>query len=696
VILTSEPATPARPARPAVDPRRGVPAWLLFAALAGAVVALSLVNLAQGTSGIGAGDLRQLLTGDADQLTRDVFWGSRLPRLVAGFVVGAAVGVSGALLQSVTRNPLVSPDTLAVNAGSWFAVGLVSVFGWSFPVLATGAVAFLGGLASAGLVLLLSGGTSGPARLVLAGSALALALGSLTRLLIILFEEETRTLFFWGSGSLVQVNLDAPVRVGVVVIVVLGIAFALSRSLDVLSLGPDAAASLGLHVGRVRLVTLLVAVLLSSLALTVAGPMGFIGLCAPVLARQCRRFTAGAHRHRMMLPLAGVIGVTVVLAADVVVRLVPTEEFGTGIPTGVATTIVGAIALVAVARGITHAESFSAAPTAHPRRISADRRTVVALIVLATLLLGSLLLGLLAGDGWLLTGDLVNWATGQAGPYVHFTMDERVPRLLAATLAGGALALAGCGTQAVCRNPLAEPGLLGVTAGAGVGAVSTIALIDSPELWQVNVGAVVGALLTFSLVYAASWRGGLDSIRMILVGVGVAAGAEALIAALIILTSPWDIQFAMTWLSGSTYGRTLEQVWPVAILLVIGLPLMLRHRGDLDVMALDDDVPRVLGVRLERVRTVVLVLAALLTATSAAAVGIVAFVGLVAPHAARALVGGRHVRAIPVAVLLGMVLVGLADTLGRSVIAPEQVPAGVVTALVGAPYFVWLLWRTRG
>lgn len=696
MILTSEPATPARPARPAVDPRRGVPAWLLFAALAGAVVALSLVNLAQGTSGIGAGDLRQLLTGDADQLTRDVFWGSRLPRLVAGFVVGAAVGVSGALLQSVTRNPLVSPDTLAVNAGSWFAVGLVSVFGWSFPVLATGAVAFLGGLASAGLVLLLSGGTSGPARLVLAGSALALALGSLTRLLIILFEEETRTLFFWGSGSLVQVNLDAPVRVGVVVIVVLGIAFALSRSLDVLSLGPDAAASLGLHVGRVRLVTLLVAVLLSSLALTVAGPMGFIGLCAPVLARQCRRFTAGAHRHRMMLPLAGVIGVTVVLAADVVVRLVPTEEFGTGIPTGVATTIVGAIALVAVARGITHAESFSAAPTAHPRRISADRRTVVALIVLATLLLGSLLLGLLAGDGWLLTGDLVNWATGQAGPYVHFTMDERVPRLLAATLAGGALALAGCGTQAVCRNPLAEPGLLGVTAGAGVGAVSTIALIDSPELWQVNVGAVVGALLTFSLVYAASWRGGLDSIRMILVGVGVAAGAEALIAALIILTSPWDIQFAMTWLSGSTYGRTLEQVWPVAILLVIGLPLMLRHRGDLDVMALDDDVPRVLGVRLERVRTVVLVLAALLTATSAAAVGIVAFVGLVAPHAARALVGGRHVRAIPVAVLLGMVLVGLADTLGRSVIAPEQVPAGVVTALVGAPYFVWLLWRTRG
>ena len=288
-----------------------------------------------------------------------------------------------------------------------------------------------------------------------------------------------------------------------------------------------------------------------------------------------------------------------------------------------------------------------------------------------------------------------NKTTATTAPRKHFTMDERVPRLLAATLAGGALALAGCGTQAVCRNPLAEPGLLGVTAGAGVGAVSVIAVVGNPSLWQVNLGAVAGALLTFAVVYAVSWRGGLNSIRMILVGVGVAAAAEALIAALIIITSPWDLQFAMTWLSGSTYGRTLEQVWPVALLLVVGLPLMLRHRADLDVMALDDDVPRVLGVRLERVRTVVLVLAAVLTATSAAAIGIVAFVGLVAPHAARALVGGRHVRAIPVAVLLGMVLVGLADTLGRSVIAPAQVPAGVVTALIGAPYFVWLLWRTR-
>jgi iron complex transport system permease protein len=136
-------------------------------------------------------------------------------------------------------------------------------------------------------------------------------------------------------------------------------------------------------------------------------------------------------------------------------------------------------------------------------------------------------------------------------------------------------------------------------------------------------------------------------------------------------------------------------VIPLAIVLAIALPFVLVHRHDLDILAMDEDTPRLVGIRLERTRLLLLVAAAVLAALSVVAVGVVGFVGLVAPHAARALVGARHSRVIPVAVLLGAVLVGVADVLGRTVIAPAQLPAGLVVALVGAPYFVWLLWRSR-
>ncbi|HEY9564807.1 MAG TPA: iron chelate uptake ABC transporter family permease subunit, partial [Nocardioides sp.] len=253
----------------------------------------------------------------------------------------------------------------------------------------------------------------------------------------------------------------------------------------------------------------------------------------------------------------------------------------------------------------------------------------------------------------------------------------------------------GCATQAVCRNPLAEPGLLGVTAGAGVGAITCIAFAGITALWLINISALIGAAVAFAIVYAVSWRGGLDSNRLVLVGVGVAAVGQALISFILISSSPYDTQLALTWLNGSTYGRTYEQVVPLIIVVVLGLPILLRHRNDLDVMALDDDTPRVLGLSLERTRLLLLVTAVVLTAASAAAIGLVVFTGLVAPHAARAIVGSRQIRVLPVAMLLGAILVSVADTLGRNVIAPDQVPAGMVTALIGTPYFVWLLWRSR-
>jgi iron complex transport system permease protein len=181
----------------------------------------------------------------------------------------------------------------------------------------------------------------------------------------------------------------------------------------------------------------------------------------------------------------------------------------------------------------------------------------------------------------------------------------------------------------------------------------------------------------------------------VLIGVGVSSATTAIITFVIVYTNPWNITMAMTWLSGSTYGRTLPQVIPVAAALVVLTPVVVMARRELDLLSLDDDVPRILGVRLERTRLLALAAAALMTSAAVSAIGVVGFVGLVAPHAARALVGGRHSRLLPVAALLGAVLVSVADSIGRTVLAPAQIPAGLLTAMIGAPYFVYLLWRTR-
>ena len=234
-----------------------------------------------------------------------------------------------------------------------------------------------------------------------------------------------------------------------------------------------------------------------------------------------------------------------------------------------------------------------------------------------------------------------------------------------------------------------------MTSGAGLGAVLVLTLAPAAGTWSITVAALAGAVVASLVVFGLAIRCGLESDRLVLIGVGVAAAADALITVVIVLTDPWSIAKALTWLSGSTYGRTLPLVVPVLTVLLLAVPLLWRSHRTLDLLAVDDDIPRVVGVRLDRARPLLLGLACLLTATAVSAVGVIAFVGLVAPHAARALVGARHVRVLPVAALLGALLVSVADTLGRTVIAPSQLPAGLLAALVGTPYFVWLLWRSR-
>jgi len=663
-----------------------------------AVVLVGAWHLTQGTSGVGPQDLLLHLLGAADPgsgaAIGDILTASRLPRLLAGVAVGLALGCAGALLQSVSRNALASPDTLAVTAGAYFGLCLVAALGLAVPLWASSAVAVIGGLLAAGLVLALAGGAgSSTTRLILAGSAVAMALQSGTSMLLILFEAETTGLYAWGSGSLAQLNLTASMRALPVIAAVMLLALLLARRLDVLGLGDDAASSLGVPVRSTRVIAVVAAVLLTSIAVTVAGPIAFVGLGAPVLARLLGALVRSLNRHVLLLPASALIGALVVLLADAAVRQVLGPQGATAVPTGIPTALLGALIVILLARRLPDSGAAKQPPQARTGLRTA-RRFLVVLAVCGAALAGIALLGLLAGSLWLRTGDVALWLQGEAPSLVARALGERLPRMSAAVLAGAALALAGCVVQSTVRNPLAEPGLLGITAGAGLGAVIVVTALGGGRPAMIALSVVAG-IATFVVIGLLAWRGGLSPQRFVLVGIGVGYAMSAVTTFLLLQANAWDTPRILTWLSGTTYGRTFADVLPVLVVLVLVVPVMLALHRELDLLAIDEDSPRILGVRLERTRMLVLGLSAVLGAISVVAVGVVGFVGLVAPHLARALVGGRHLRTIPVAMLLGGVLVGLADALGRSLIAPAQIPAGLMVSLLGAPYFVWLLWRSR-
>lgn len=687
----------------------------LILALVAAILLIGAWHLTQGTSGLGFPDLLRYVFRRPDAPVSvngvpvgDILSGSRIPRILAGVTVGFALGVAGLLLQSVTRNQLASPDTMAVTAGSYTTLTAVAAFGVSVPFWASGLVAFAGGLASAALVLSLTGtrgggvggaGTS-TTRLILAGSAIAMALDAVTGMLLILFKQSTTGLFAWGSGSLAQLSVDASVRAIPVIIVVLICAMLLSQRLDILSNSDDdTATTLGIPVRATRTAAIVLAVLLTALSVSVAGPLAFIGLGAPVLARLLATRVNGLRHHGFLLPVAGLTGALIVLAADVLLRGVLGAEQAASIPTGVPTALLGAVLIVVLAmRMRDHGAVRQARANAGARGGTftpgqARRRFITVIVVAVVLLCAAAVVGLLAGSLWLKLGDISLWLQSSAPRLVEGALDDRAPRVAAAILAGASLGLAGAAVQGTVRNPLAEPGLLGITAGAGVGAVVAVTLLPEAGRPTLVILAVTGGLATFVLVTALAWRGGLLPDRFVLIGIGCGYGLSAVSSFLLLRANPYDTPQIFTWLSGTTYGRTFPDLIPVAVTLVVAVPVLFVLRRNVDLLSVDEDTPRILGVNVTRTRLILLTLSALLAAVSVVAVGVVGFVGLVAPHLARALVGARHGRVLPTAMVLGALLVCIADAVGRSVIAPSQVPAGLMIALIGAPYFVWLMRR---
>ncbi len=272
----------------------------------------------------------------------------------------------------------------------------------------------------------------------------------------------------------------------------------------------------------------------------------------------------------------------------------------------------------------------------------------------------------------------------------------RAPRAVLAFLVGGSLGVAGAALQALVRNPLADPFLLGLSGGAGLGAVSAIALhLTGP--WALPLAAFVGALAALGLVYRLGLIGGaggaLDPRILLLGGVAVGAFAAAITTAIVSLADAAELRNAFLWLWGGLSAASWQAVLLVALYVPVPLLVLVAAARPLDLLALGEEPARYLGADVDVVKRRVYVAASLLTAAAVAVSGVIGFVGLVVPHIARLTWGHRHRALLPAAFLGGGALLAFADTLARTVVAPRELPVGVVTALIGVPVFAFLLRR---
>lgn len=324
---------------------------------------------------------------------------------------------------------------------------------------------------------------------------------------------------------------------------------------------------------------------------------------------------------------------------------------------------------------------------------------MIRLLVALTLTLAVLVAASLAfGDVSLTWRELYSVMASTGVTDLHSAMivfDLRLPRVLLALLVGVALATAGTITLAIMRNPLAEPGVLGINSGAAAAAMAVIVLIQDPPAALLQAAGFLGAATVALAVYALAWRGGTSSLRIILIGIGLSSLATAGTTVLSAFGDIGDVQRALVWLAGSVYDANMVKVRMLALWLIVPVTLAFLAARELDLIRFGDSSAKSLGQPVDRVRGLMIVLVTVLSGAAVAVSGLIGFVGLVAPHIARRLVGTSHARIFPVAALVGACLVVAADLIGRIILPPVQLPAGIVTGLVGAPFFAYLLWGRR-
>lgn len=299
--------------------------------------------------------------------------------------------------------------------------------------------------------------------------------------------------------------------------------------------------------------------------------------------------------------------------------------------------------------------------------------------------------------------DVIKTLIGLGARNDQLTLFEfRLPRMVIAILIGASLATAGAILQGVSQNGLADPGILGINAGAGLAIVLFIfffqgsaTALGTLSIFVMPFFALLGGLCAALLIYLLAWKNGVTPTRLILVGIGVNAGFGAALLILQLKMKPTDFMQAAVWLSGSIWGTNWKFVLAILPWVVILIPLVIYYARYLNILTLGDQMATGLGVAVEKKRRFLLIVAVALAGSSVAVGGGISFVGLVVPHLARKIVGPKHQVLLPTSALMGALLLLVADTIGRNMLSPSEIPVGLVVSILGAPYFIYLLMKVN-
>ena len=649
---------------------------IVVAALFAAAASLAVVDLGRRLPGGDA--LGALFSPDPTRTDEMLVNVTIYSRMAVVLMVGAALGLSGAVLQLALRNPLAEPATIGVSAGAHITLAIASV--WFPAALAFGreGPALFGALLATGAVLALSWrqGLS-PVTVVLAGLVVSLYCGAMAAVVTLFNHDALVGLFIWGAGFMDQqgwaVAKSLAPQLGVLAL----FAALLARPLAVLGLGEEGARSLGLSLPGARLAALGLAAALSALTVVAVGVVSFVGLAGPALARM-----AGARRPIEQLIYAPLFGSGLLWLTDEIVLLLPVTY--RGVPTGALTALVGApllIWLLPRLKATALPSDYAAlAPTRRP-----DARTILIALLGATAAAAVVSLALGA--------DEQGFRLALGGDFADF-LPWRASRTTAAFAGGAMLALAGAILQRLTGNPMASPEVLGVATGATLGVIGLMFLVEYPERAQQIAAGAAGASLVLAFMLRLGSRSGYSSDRLLLAGVAASSLFGVVMA---VLTASQDprLGMALAWLSGSTYGVSdAEAVISLALALAgfATIPLVARW---LDLAPLGPAASSSVGVSPIGSRLTLLSLTAALTAAATVIVGPLSFAGLMGPHLARALGLRRAAAHLAGSALVGGCLMIWADALGRTLIFPFQIPAGLLAAVLGGPYLLWLLRARR-
>ncbi|WFS04767.1 Fe(3+)-hydroxamate ABC transporter permease FhuB [Rhizobium tumorigenes] len=596
---------------------------------------------------------------------------SLLPRMIVALLAGSSLAFAGTIFQQLLKNPLAEPSTLGILSGAQLAITVVALFAVTVSESEREIAGLAGGLAAVAIVASLAKKANfAPMTLLLCGMIISFSAGSASVILALFHHEYLRGVFIWGSGSLIQNDYSNAAALAVRLIVLIPALLLFYRPLAVAGLDDANARSLGLSAGRLRAVILLIATILSAVVVARVGVIAFVGLTATSAAR-----IAGARTFRQRLFWGSLMGALLLLLADGIV-LVSAPLVGE-VPTGTVTAITGAILMLVLLKGVPHSidevtavESMQASPLLSSRFLMP-----VCLVIAVTIAIFSL------------TEQIFSHGID---PTILFA--GRWPRVLTSASAGAMLALAGAIIQVTTRNPMASPEGLGVSAGAGLGIIAAFFLNGMASPLVPLAGGMIGAMLSFALVLAVARQRNYAPGPVLLAGIAVSALATAIISFIVASGDP-RASYILAWTMGPTFRATGIVALIAAGFAVIGLALAPLFRRWLQVLPLGDGAARSFGVNPGRSRAVLLLFVATLTGAATMMVGPLSFVGLMAPHIARMAGIRGQVHTLLTASAIGATLMMAADWLGRSADFPYEIPAGVMAAFIGGPYFLWVIRR---